>query len=433
MLFQCRRGAPPRLTTFLASLSAMLLLTSAAIAQGQLPQATDDATVETTTGDEASGGQAWKPPRAVISNSTVGKPSRDAAKPAGPARSQRLAQAPRPNQGDGSLAPNGLPNDAGQELKTYNIRPYTVRVTSTNRPEQAIIDWVLRETGYETWHSETFAGLSANQSTLTAYHTAQVQAVVAEIVDRFVNSEAETSSFGLRVVTVGSPNWRARFQSILHAVPTQTQGIQAWLVHKEDASLLLSELGKRTDFREHSSPHLLVNNGQSTIVSAIRPRPYTRDLFLRPEIWPSYQPDQAQFDEGFSLELSPLLSLDGQLVDAVIKCNIDQLERLVKVSVPVSTPLAPRQQAEIQVPQISHFGLHERFRWPADQVLLVGLGVVATPVPGKPNGLLDVLPIVSGPPRADLLVFIDSRGKVGQSPDTARTGMRDVKSYHGRY
>ncbi len=39
------------------------------------------------------------------------------------------------------------PNEAGQVWREYDITPYTARVTSTNRPEQAIIDWVLRETG----------------------------------------------------------------------------------------------------------------------------------------------------------------------------------------------------------------------------------------------------------------------------------------------
>jgi hypothetical protein len=401
-------------------------------AQGPLPQATEDATVEATAGSGQPGANSWKSPGVTVSKKSVSKPPRDGA-PAGPARSDRLAQSPRRSNEDLSGAPTGLPNNAGQIYKTYNIRPYTLRVTSTNRPEQAIVDWILRETGYETWHSETVAILNADQNSLYVYHTPQVQAAVADIVDRFVNTEAETNSFGLRVITVGSPNWRARFQTILHAVPTQTQGIQAWLLHKEDVALMLAELHKRSDFREHSSPHLLVNNGQSTTVSAIRPRPYVRDVTVRPEIFPSYQPQQAQFDEGFSLELNPLLSIDGQFVDAVIKCNIDQLERLVKVTVPIAAGTPQRQQAEVHVPQISHFGLHERFRWPADQVLLVDLGVVATPVPGKPNGLLDVLPGIGGPPRADLLVFIDSRGKIGQTPDTARTGMRDVKSYHSRY
>ncbi|HWB07744.1 MAG TPA: hypothetical protein VG826_00770 [Pirellulales bacterium] len=416
------------------AIGALALATAvgAVRAQDGLPQATDDPTVEVTGGPGRAASNSRKSPGVVVSKKTVSRPPRDGA-PAGPARGERLAQSPRRPSDDISAAPTGLPNDAGQVWKTYNIRPYTLRVTSTNRPEQAIVDWVLRETGYETWHSETVAVLNANQNTLFAYHTPQVQAVVADIVDRFVNTEAETNSFGLRVVTVGSPNWRARFQSILHAVPTQTQGIQAWLLHKEDVALLLGELHKRSDFREHSSPHLLVNNGQSTTVSAIRPRPYIRDVVVRPDLFPSYQPQQTQFDEGFSLELNPLLSLDGQFVDAVIKCNIDQLERLVKVSVPIPTGTSQRQQAEVQVPQISHFGLHERFRWPADQVLLVDLGVVATPVPGKANGLFDVLPGVGGPPRADLLVFIDSRGKIGQTPDAARTGMRDVKTYHSRY
>ncbi|MGH7138682.1 MAG: hypothetical protein ACREHD_23295 [Pirellulales bacterium] len=417
-----------RLTPALVALA--FFWSSEAIAQqGGLPQATDDPEVETTDSGRPAG-PAWKSTGASISKKSVAQPAHEAGQPTGPARGERLAQAPR-RDGDGG-APAGLPNDAGQVWHTYNIRSYTLRVTATNRPEQAIIDWILRETGYETWHSETVAVLNANPSTLFVYHTPQVQAVVEDIVDRFVNTEAETNAFGLRVITVGSPNWRARFQSILHAVPTQTQGIQAWLLHKEDAALLLSELHKRTDFREHNSPHLLVNNGQSTTVSAIRPRPYTRDLIMRPDLYPSYQPNQAQFDEGFSLELNPLLSLDGRLIDAVINCNIDQLERLVKVNVPIVIANAQRQKAEIQVPQISHFGMHERFRWPADQVLLIDLGVVATPVPGKSSGLLESLPFLA-PPRADLLVFIDSRGKVGQTPDAARTGMRDVKTSHGRY
>jgi hypothetical protein len=47
-----------------------------------------------------------------------------------------------------------LPNNFGQVWREYDISPYTLRVTTTNRPEQAIVDWILRETGYEAWHSE---------------------------------------------------------------------------------------------------------------------------------------------------------------------------------------------------------------------------------------------------------------------------------------
>lgn len=316
----------------------------------------------------------------------------------------------RVTKGDGVL-----PNDQGQVWREYDVTPYTVRVTSTNRPEQAIVDWILRETGYETWHSETAALLSADRRTLRVYHTPEVQAVVADVVDRFVSSQAESHAFSVRVVTVGHPNWRVKAQSMLRAVPVQTQGVQAWLVERENASLLLAELRKRLDFREHSSPHLLVNNGQAATVSASRPRNYVQDIVLRPDAWPAFEPRLTQFDEGFSFELSPLLSLDGQLIDGVIKCNIDQVEKLVPVTLDVPSPVAPHQRTRVEVPQITHFRLHERFRWPVDQVLVVGLGVVATPVPAEPAGLNLKLPLVSSPPRADLLVFIESKGRVGSN------------------
>jgi hypothetical protein len=326
-----------------------------------------------------------------------------------------------------------LPNEHGQVWREYDISPYTLRVTSTNRPEQAIVDWILRETGYEAWHSEPLSVLSAGRRVLKVYHTPEMHAVVAEVVDRFVSSEAESHAFGLRVITVGHPNWRAKAQSMLRVVPVQTQGIQAWLLQKEDAALLLAELRKRTDFREHGSPHLLVNNGQSTVLRTTRPRTHVRDVTRRSDVWPAFEPELAQFDEGFTLELSPLLALDGSTVDAVIKCHIDQLEKLLPVMLEVPTPVAPRQRTQIEVPQVAQYRLHERFRWPSDQVLVVGLGVVATPVPTDPNPLMQVLPLPSSPPRADLLIFVESKGRVAQSGSPASTGQKDPATYRGRY
>ena len=55
-----------------------------------------------------------------------------------------------------------LPSDQGQVWREYDITPYTARVTSTNRPERAIVDWILRETGYEAWHGEAAAVLTAD-------------------------------------------------------------------------------------------------------------------------------------------------------------------------------------------------------------------------------------------------------------------------------
>jgi len=328
-----------------------------------------------------------------------------------------------------------LPNDHGQVWREYDISPYTLRVTTTNRPEQAIVDWILRETGYEVWHSEPLGILSADRNTLRVYHTPQTQAVVAGIVNRFVSSKAQTRAFGLRVVTVDHPNWRVRAQRMLQPVAVQTPGVQAWLIEREVAAILLAELQRRTDYREHSSRHLLVNSGQSTVVSSMWGRPYAQDVILRRDSFPGFELDMAEVDEGFSLELDPLLSVDGRTIDAVIKCNIDQVEKMVPVMLDVPTEMAPRQRAKIEIPQITQFRFQERFRWPADKVLLIGMGIVALPIPAQGKSLLGglPLPLPGSPPRADLLVFVESKGKIGQAPRALQAARYKAKTYRGRY
>jgi hypothetical protein len=316
-----------------------------------------------------------------------------------------------------------LPNEQGQVWREYDISPYTSRVTTTKRPEQAVIDWILRETGYELWHSEPLGILSAGPRTLRVYHTPQVQAVVAGLVERFVASEAQTCALGLRIVTIDSPGWRARAQRVLRPVPVQTPGACAWLMPKEEAAVLLADLQRRSDFRELGSPHLLVNNGQATLVSLVRGRAYVRDVVARPDAWPGFESRTGQIDEGLSMELCPLMSVDRRTIDATIKCDIDEVERLLPVLLDVPAPNGSHQRAKIDVPQMSHFRFQERFRWPVDQVLLVGMGMVALPMPidGKPPGGGAPLGLLSPSPRADLVVFVESKASVADQTTMLRT------------
>jgi len=404
-------------------LAAAVILTAASPACGQTAKASSENTV----------GAAWRAtgqsPDAAAQTDGTDK-SNDAASPGNVANTSPRSLA----KVSGSTAT--LPNQHGQVWREYDISPYTLRVTATNRPEQAIIDWVLRESGYEAWHSEPLGILSATSRTLRVYHTPEMQAVVADLVDRFVSSEAETCTFSLRVITIGNPNWRARAQRLLHSVTVQTPGAEAWMLQKEDAAVLLAELRRRSDYREHSSPHMMVNNGQSSVVSTLRSRTYVQSVDLRPEVWPGYQVQPGQIDEGFSLEFNPLLSADQRMIDATLKCNIDQVEKMVPVMIDVPTPVAPRQRAKIEVPQISQFRFHERFRWPVGQVLLVGMGMVALPVPGDAKPLVPGLPlpgIGTSPPRADLLVFVESQGKSGRTPQITRNPLSQPRTYRGRY
>lgn len=341
---------------------------------------------------------APSPSRPASPPGMAGDPSPNAAPPAGPRR-------PIARVTEGITA---LPNTQGQVWREYDISPYTMRVTSTKRPEQAIVDWILRETGYEAWHGEPLAILSASKNALRVYHTPAMHAVVAEIVDRFVAGEAESKAFALRVVTLDEPTWRSRSYRMMRPVTTHTPGVRAWLLRREDAAMLLADIKRHNDYREYSTPHLLVNNGQSAVVQSLRARPYIREVTLRSDTVFGYQPETAQVDEGFSLEFSPLLSLDGRLLDATIKCDIDQVEKLIPVGIDVPTVAAPRQRTQLDVPQLLHNRFHERFRWPVDQVLLVNLGMVAMPPPPGGPSLMQSIPLIGTTAgRADLLVFVE--------------------------
>jgi hypothetical protein len=354
---------------------------------------------------------------------------------------------------DGALAPvdagitrarvtkgsGALPQDKGQVWREYDIRPYTLRVTTTARPEQAIVDWILRETGYEAWHSDPVGLLSANRETLRVYHTPEMQAIVADIVDRFVSSASSGYAFTLRVATVGNPNWRAKALSMMTPIPVQSPGVQGWLMAKENARLLVSELGRRTDYREYNSAQQLVNNGQSIVISTMRPRSYIRSATVTQAAWPGYQPEMGTIEEGFSMEFSPLLALDLSSADAVVKLKLNQVEKMVPVKLELPTTVAPNQRVQVDVPQMTSSNLHERFRWPTDKVLLLSMGVVATPGPTKDNpvtdAVKDAVPILKTPPRADALLFVESAGVTAPSPTPtpARSATLPQQSFQGRY
>ncbi|MGI9456158.1 MAG: hypothetical protein ACR2NU_06315 [Aeoliella sp.] len=329
-----------------------------------------------------------------------------------------------------------LPRDHGQVWREYDIRPYTARAQGVAKPEQAIVDWILRETGYEAWHTQPLGILSANSETLRVYHTPEMQSLVADIVDRFVNQQSQAEAFSLRVATVTNPNWRAKALPLMNAIPVQSPGVQGWIMPKENAAILLSELTRRTDYREYNSPQQLVGNGQSIVISTMRPRSYIKGVVPTGNAWPGFQPEQGQLEEGFSLEFSPLLALDKSTADAVVKLRLHQVEKMRPVKLNIPTPVAPNQQMEVEVPQVTMANLHERFRWPSGQVLLLSMGVIGTPGPTKGNALTSAIPILKTPPRADALLFVEAKGSIRPpaAPNApVSTAQRGPASFHGRY
>jgi hypothetical protein len=404
--------------------TAFVLLTLAGLAWGQNGPTSGATWRPADNGVVPAAGTTQAPPYAAPANpASAGAATAPGGNPF-LARPALVARRPlRVTAGSGSL-----PNEQGQVWREYDISAYTARVTTTKRPEQAIVDWILRETGYEIWHTEPLGILSATPRTLRVYHTPQMQAVVADIVDRFVSSEAESRTFSLRFVTIDSPNWRIDAHRTLRPIPVQTPGVSAWLMSKEDAAVLLGTLQRRSDYREHNSAQQVVNNGQSTVISAYRGRPYIRDVNPRPDVVQGYENLPGQVDEGFSLEFNPLLTTDRRSVDAMFKCQVDQVEKLVPVLLEVPTQVSPRQRARAEVPQMSYLRFSERFRWPTDQVLLLGLGVVPLPVPVDTTTTLAglPLPLPASPPRADLLIIVESKGPLAETPGAANAGLPTI-------
>ncbi len=316
-----------------------------------------------------------------------------------------------------------LPRDKGQVWQEYDISSYTSHVKGAEHPEQAIRDWILRETGTEVWFSDPLGLLNVSRNTLSVYHTPEMQQVVADVVGRFVHGTQDPHVLSLRLVAVNSPGWRSSYLRRLRSVPVQSPGVEAWLMAKEDAALLLSELRRRSDFREHGSPNLVFFNGQPQTVSQLRPRNYIRSFRARAaeNSWGGYDVDWAHIQEGFTLQVSPLLSQDERTIEAVLKCNIDQVEKLVSVGVDLPGLNGQMQRAEVQVPQLVSWRLHERFRWPTSHILLLSCGVIASPGPDRPNALGIPNPFAHGAGRADALLFVESLGKASHALVTGQT------------
>lgn len=332
-----------------------------------------------------------------------------------------------------------LPQDAGQVHRIYDLRSYTGYMTSHDKPQQAVVDWIMRETGTDVWFTEPFGFLSAKRDELSVYHTPEMHGVVASVVNRFVAGEKDPQVLNLRVMTVGNPNWRSRAHMLMQHVKVDTAGVQAWLLTKENAALVLNMLRSRTDVRQIQNLDLITHNGQTEKLASTRGRNYVQNIRQAPTGWPPYEPETGEVQEGYRLELSPLLSTDGKTIDVSIKADIDQVDKLVSVEMDLPLPNNQVHRAKIDVPQIVSWRLNERFRWPSDMVLLFSCGVVASPERAQSAMPMFNFDMLTGTTagRADALMFIEFRGRASENltttPLAPQTASRPGVPNRGRY
>jgi len=310
-----------------------------------------------------------------------------------------------------------LPTASGQYWVEYDIRPYSQALKNVDRPQQAIIDWIIRETGSDVWFNEPMGILSADRSTLRVYHNKGMHQVVGQIYERFVNGNHEPQVFGLRMISIANPNWRSKAIPLMRSTESKTPGVQAWLLSKENAAIVGAQLRQRQDAREIHSVDLTMVHGQSQVLEQLRSRTYLKEYIPNTvSQWPPLTPKYGEILEGYRMVVSPLLSLDGRTIDVLLKCDIDQVERLNPVGIDSQMAGANLQ---IEVPQVVSWRLHERFQWPTDQVLVLSCGVVAAPTGTVQNTLLGgsgpafinrIMPANMAGQRNDALLVLEYKG-----------------------
>ena len=305
-----------------------------------------------------------------------------------------------------------LPNAAGQVWREYDITPYTSELSNIQRPEQAIIDWIVKETGTRLWFSEPMGVLSVDRKRVIVYHTPEIQRVVKSILDRFNRTRAQAQVFEINLVTVDKPNWRATAYPMLQPIEVRSPGIEAWLMSKENAAILQGQLARRADFKRHSGGRVAGPDGQTFVLEKSTPVSFTQALQWTPNQVPNYQPKNETINEGYRLALSCLTSLDNRTIEAIIDCDVDQVEKLTPVKVDLPAPGGALTQLDLNVPQLVSWRLNERVRWPADQVLMLSCGIVASPEAKQdlPRGAFQMLSRFQSSKRTNALLFIEFRG-----------------------
>jgi hypothetical protein len=148
----------------------------------------------------------------------------------------------------------------------------------------------------------------------------------------------------------------------------------------------MAQLRQRQDVRELQSVDLRLVQGQTQVIEQMRPRNYLREYAPNTtSAWPPLTPTYGEIQEGYRMVFSPLLSLDGSTMDMMLKCQVDQVEKMNAVALEVPGAGGAYQ---VEVPQMMTWQMAERFKWPTDHLLILSCGVIAPPVVNVQSTLL---------------------------------------------
>lgn len=312
-----------------------------------------------------------------------------------------------------------LPKSDGQFWVAYDLAGYSERFPNLPNPQNALVDWIMFDAGDDFWRREPFSAFSASRDRLYVYHNEAVQRYVANVVDRFLDPTRRNVSFSIRVVAVKSPDWRVRVSRYLTPLRPTVVGNgadpQGWLVEKSDLAKVYAEVKKRSDFVLLNSGRDVVPNAEIFGWASVAPkRELVRDVRLDSSAPAGYVSDVAAVDEGFRIEATPLLSANGETLEALVRFRATVVEKTTTFGLRVPTETAPRQRLDVERPSIVSCDVRAKLAFPRAKGAILDLGAAPLILPkaSESGGVVGSVSRFVAPPSIfySVVVFIEEAG-----------------------
>ncbi len=298
--------------------------------------------------------------------------------------------------------------EVGHSWKNFDIANYASLGYSPEnpKPQNAIVEWIFRRTGSAVWHGEKIAVLSAGKAQLRAYHNAKVLKVVQEYVERFTRATADVLSVRVRFVAAQDTRWRYSVYNRLKRIGTGPQGQQLWTISADDANLVRTQMMLYQGFKLLADKTVKVLNGQTLLIETADDLNFVSSTQSEGASGVGAQPKTDQLKEGAFLRFSPLLTYDGDAVDAAVDFRATTVKRLIRTKVLAKKDVGPTD-VTIDVPEVVETRLNRTVEnWTLGQTLLISAGITPGILQSK-TGFMNMRLPGTVPTDTEMLVFID--------------------------
>jgi hypothetical protein len=320
---------------------------------------------------------------------SAAKSRRGADDDTAPKRSRTPAEDSEPaalDSGPGAAASDGIPanfpNQAGFQWKNFPIGDYTALDPGGASPQTAIIDWIFRRTTPAPWHGDKIAVLCASRSQLRAYNSPNVLKSVAETVERFTDAQANVISVRVRFIAAADSRWRYAVYQRMTPVGNGPQGQQIWHCSVADAEMVITQMQVWQGFKLLGDTSAEVINGQTLKFTRSEGKTFTGGVQRESAVGLGFQPKVEKLEEGVVLRFSPLLTFEGDALEAAVELTTNVVRKLHPVKVLAPKEIGPGELT-LDVPEVSETRLNRPIKdWPLGQTLIISAGV-------QPGILLD--------------------------------------------